>query len=87
MTKARLGGTYTFITGGSRGIGRAVAERFAAEGSTVAINHYRDDKEAEATLVSVKDISRKMDLSRRSIKLPRLMCLIALLSTMQSIML
>jgi glucose 1-dehydrogenase len=59
MTKARLDGTYTFITGGSRGIGRAVAERFAAEGSTIAINHYRDDKEAEATLASVKDISRK----------------------------
>ena len=59
MTGARLGGTYTFITGGSRGIGRAVAERFAAEGSTIAINHFRDDKEAEATLASVKDISHK----------------------------
>ena len=59
MFKARLEGLRSFITGGSRGIGRAVAERFAAEGAVIIINHYRDDEEAAHTLESLKEISTK----------------------------
>lgn len=69
MTTARLRGTYTVITGGSRGIGRAVAERFAAEGSTIAINHFLDDKEADATLESIKAISAKNGFDSASHKI------------------
>jgi glucose 1-dehydrogenase len=63
MTKTRLEGLHVFITGGSRGIGRAIAERFAREGASVAINHYRDDEEAEATLLSINALSAASGVS------------------------
>ncbi len=46
----RLAGRFALITGASRGIGRAVAVRFAAEGATVAVNHVGDAAAAEETL-------------------------------------
>ncbi|HEX2509875.1 MAG TPA: glucose 1-dehydrogenase [Microvirga sp.] len=48
----RLAGRFALITGGSRGIGRAVAERFAREGATVAINHVSGGEAVEETLAA-----------------------------------
>ena len=41
------------VTGGSRGIGRAVARRFAADGARVAVHFRADDAAARATLASL----------------------------------
>ena len=37
-----------FVTGGSRGIGRAIVRRLAAEGCAVGINYLRSSRQAEA---------------------------------------
>lgn len=57
------------ITGGSRGIGRSVALRFAEEPSRVVIAHYDPDEEASDETLKllkekgVKAVSHKLDVS------------------------
>lgn len=41
------------ITGGTRGIGLAVAERFAAAGAEVLLNYRRDDDTAQAAVAAI----------------------------------
>lgn len=50
MGDRKLEGSRALITGASRGIGRAVAVRFAQEGGRVAINYHGNREQAEECL-------------------------------------
>lgn len=58
----RLCGKAAVITGGSRGIGAAVARQFAREGATVAINHLGDAAAAGRTLAELHEATAAEDL-------------------------
>ncbi|MEV7420165.1 SDR family oxidoreductase [Streptomyces sp. NPDC089919] len=54
MTTQRLEGKTALVTGGSRGIGRAIAERLARDGALVALTYAHDEAAARATVERIR---------------------------------
>ena len=65
-------GKSVFVTGGSRGIGRAIALRFARDGAArVAIGYLRSDAAAEATAKELRALGAEPALVRGNVSSER----------------
>ena len=64
-------GNSVLVTGGSRGIGKAIALRFASQGAArIAISYLRNDKAAEATAEELRGAGAEVLLLRGNIGEP-----------------
>ena len=54
MTGAILAGRTALVTGGSRGLGRAIALRLAGAGAAVAVNYRAQAEAAEAVVREIE---------------------------------
>jgi enoyl-[acyl-carrier protein] reductase III len=64
-------GKRALITGGSRGIGRAIALKLAGLGATVAINYVKNDEAASETAVAIERLGRPAFKLRADISEPK----------------
>ncbi len=51
---SNLANKVAFVTGGSRGIGAAIAKRLAVDGADVTIRHARDRSAADTMVEAVR---------------------------------
>lgn len=55
----KLEGKKAIVTGGSRGIGRAIALLYAREGADVLVNYHSNDAAAKETVAEIEKLGRK----------------------------
>jgi 3-oxoacyl-[acyl-carrier protein] reductase len=62
-----LSGRVALVTGGSRGIGRAICLRLAGHGAYVLINYSRNDRAARETLAQIEERGGAGEVARFSV--------------------
>jgi glucose 1-dehydrogenase len=64
----KLDGCRALVTGSDSGMGRAIAEAFAAEGADLAITFHSDEEGARATAAAVKKAGRRCVVQRVDVR-------------------
>jgi enoyl-[acyl-carrier protein] reductase III len=67
---APLAGKVALVTGASRGIGRAIAQKLASAGCDVAINYYNSAEEAETLCAEIRGMGRSACALQASVGIP-----------------
>jgi 3-oxoacyl-[acyl-carrier protein] reductase len=70
MTQPVFAKKTALVTGGSRGIGRAVSQRLASEGARIAINYHSRDKEAAQLVAEIEAAGGKAVAIRGDVSSP-----------------
>lgn len=63
----RLANKVALVTGGGRGIGKAIALRLASEGADVAINYFRNREPAEETAREIKSLGQRVHIIKANV--------------------
>ncbi len=62
-----LAGRVALVTGGSRGIGRAIALGLAEDGADVAVNYRKDEAAARETVAAIEKLGRRARMYAASV--------------------
>lgn len=65
-----LAGKTALVTGGSRGIGRAITLKLAREGADIVINYFRNRQPAEETAREVRELGREVRVIKANVGEP-----------------
>ena len=67
---APLAGKVALVTGASRGIGRAIAQKLATAGCDVAVNYYNSAEEADVLCAEIRGMGRRACALQASVGIP-----------------
>ena len=70
VSSKRLAGKVALVTGGSRGIGAAIAQRLADEGATVAITYNKNENAANMVVKEIESAGGKALAIRADVGVP-----------------
>ena len=71
MSERLFQGRTALVTGGARGIGRAICQMLGEHGARVAINYAQNDKAAFETLASIETLTDKVIIVKADVSKPK----------------